>query len=160
MARAYSNDLRRKFLQSYDEGEDTLQELAEQFRVSLSWAKKISAHRSRTGETDAPAWRHGPVSRVTATVQRWIREQVEAQPDVTLRELRERLQASQQVYLSTGRMWLALRQLGLPLKKNRSTRRSKTASKRTSGGKPGGTASKRGSRSNWLFSMRAEPVRK
>src|SRR5262252_6123892 len=65
MARAYSNDLRRKFLQAYDEGEDTLEELAEQFRVSLGWAKKISARRSRTGEVDAPVWRHGPVSRVT-----------------------------------------------------------------------------------------------
>src|SRR5262249_27216684 len=52
-------DLRRKFLQAYDEGEDTLEELAEQFRVSLGWAKKISARRSRTGEVDAPLWRHG-----------------------------------------------------------------------------------------------------
>ena len=41
MARAYSNDLRRKFLQAYDEGEDTLAELAEQFRVSLGWAKRF-----------------------------------------------------------------------------------------------------------------------
>jgi transposase len=56
MARAYSNDLRRKFLQAYDEGEGTLEELAEQFRVSLGWAKKISARRSRTGEADAPVW--------------------------------------------------------------------------------------------------------
>src|SRR5215470_9842655 len=42
MARAYSNDLRRKVLQAYDEGEDTLEELAEQFRVSLGWAKKAA----------------------------------------------------------------------------------------------------------------------
>jgi hypothetical protein len=54
MARAYSNDLRRKFLQAYDEDEGTLEDLAEQFRVSLGWAKKISARRSRTGEVDAP----------------------------------------------------------------------------------------------------------
>jgi transposase len=127
MARAYSNDLRGKFLQAYDEGEDTLEELAEQFRVSWSWAKKISAHRSRTGEVNAPVWRHGPVSRVTAAVQQWIREQVQAQPDVTLQELRQGLEESQGVRLSMGRMWLALRQLGLPLKKNRSTRRSRTA---------------------------------
>src|SRR5215469_12472221 len=69
MPRAYSNDLRRKFLLAYDEGEDTLEELAEQFRVSLGWAKKISARRTRTGEVEAPVWRHGPVSRVTAEVQ-------------------------------------------------------------------------------------------
>jgi len=29
MPKAYSNDLRRKFLQAYDEGEGTLEELAE-----------------------------------------------------------------------------------------------------------------------------------
>lgn len=137
MARAYSNDLRRKFLQAYDEGEGTLEELAEQFRVSPGWAKKISAHRSRTGEVDAPVWRHGPVSRVTVAVQEWIRLQIRGQPDVTLRELRQRLEEAQHVRLSMGRMWLALRQLGLPLKKNRSTRRNRIASKRSGVGKPG-----------------------
>jgi transposase len=129
MARAYSNDLRRKFLQAYDEGEGTLEKLAEQFRVSLGWAKKISARRSRTGELDAPQWRHGPVSRVTPAVQEWIRKQIRAQPDVTLRELRQHLEEGQRLRLSMGRMWLALRQLGLPLKKKRSTRRSRTARK-------------------------------
>jgi len=137
MPRAYSNDLRGKFLQAYEEGEGTLEELAEQFRVSLSWAKKISARRSRTGEVDAPVWRHGPVSRVTPAVQEWIRRQIRAQPDVTLQELRERLEEAQQLRLSMGRMWLALRQLGLPLKKKRSMRRSRIASQRNNAAKPG-----------------------
>ena len=137
MPRTYSNDLRRKFLQAYEEGEGTLEELAEQFRVSLGWAKKISARRSRTGEVDAPVWRHGPVSRVTPAVQEWIRKQIRAQPDLTLQELREQLAEAQPVRLSLGRMWLALRQLGLPLKKKRSTRKSRIASKRSAGGKPG-----------------------
>ena len=131
MPQAYSNDLRRKFLQAYDEGEGTLEELAEQFRVSLAWAKKISARRFRTGEVEAPVWRHGPVSRVTPEVQEWIRKQIRAQPDTTLQELREQLEEAKQVRLSMGRMWLALRQLGLPLKKKRSTPRSKTVKKRS-----------------------------
>ena len=117
MPRAYSNDLRRKFLQAYDEGEATLEELAEQFRVSLGWAKKISARRTRTGEVEAPVWRHGPVSRVTAEVQKWIRKQIRAQPDTKLQELREQLEEAKHVRFSMDRMWLALRQLGLPLKK-------------------------------------------
>ena len=137
MPQAYSNDLRRKFLQAYDEGEGTLEELAEQFRVSLAWAKKISARRFRTGEVEAPVWRHGPVSRVTPEVQEWIRKQIRAQPDTTLQELREQLEEAKQVRLSMGRMWLALRQLGLPLKKKRSTPRSKTVKKRSAAAKPG-----------------------
>jgi transposase len=138
MARPYANDLRRKFLQAYDEGEGTLEELAEQFRVSLGWAKKISARRTRTGATDAPVWRHGPESRVTPAVQEWMREQIRGQPDLTLRELRQRLAESKQLALSMGRIWLALRQMGLPLKKNRSTPRSTTAGKRSSAAKRGG----------------------
>jgi transposase len=137
MPRAYSNDLRRKFLQAYDEGEDTLEELAEQFRVSLSWAKKISARRTRTGEVEAPVWRHGPVSRVTAEVQEWIRKQIRAQPDTTLQELREQLEEAKHVRLSTGRMWLALRQLGLPLKKKPSTPKSKIVKPRSAAAKSG-----------------------
>ena len=137
MPQAYSNDLRRKFLQAYDEGEGTLEELAEQFRVSLGWARKISARRFRTGEVEAPVWRHGPVSRVTPEVQEWIRKQIRAQPDTTLQELREQLEAAKQVGLSMGRMWLALRQLGLPLKKKHSTPRSKTVKKRSAAAKPG-----------------------
>ena len=137
MPQAYSNDLRRKFLQAYDEGEGTLEELAEQFRVSLAWARKISARRFRTGEVEAPVWRHGPVSRVTPEVQEWIRKQIRAQPDTTLQELREQLEDAKQVRLSMGRMWLALRQLGLPLKKKHSTPRSKTVKKRSAAAKPG-----------------------
>ena len=118
MPRAYSNDLRRKFLQAYDEGEGTLEELAEQFRVSLGWAKKISARRTRTGQVDAPVWRHGPVSRVSEPIQTWMREQIRKQPDITLRELQARLGDSQHLRLSTVRIWMVLQQLGLRRKKN------------------------------------------
>ena len=137
MPQAYSNDLRRKFLQAYDEGEGTLEELAERFRVSLAWAKKISARRFRTGEVEAPVWRHGPVSRVTPEVQEWIRKQIRAQPDTTLQELRVQPEEAKQVRMSMGRMWLALRQLGLPLKKKHSPPRSKTGKKRSAAAKPG-----------------------
>ena len=138
MARPYANDLRRKFLQAYEQGKGTLGELAEQFGVSEGWAKKISATRTRTGQIDRLPWRRGPVSRVTGTVQEWMREQIRKQPDLTLMELQEQLQAVKGVGLSIGRLWLALRQMGLRLKKNHSTPRSKTRRKRSSAGKRGG----------------------
>ena len=120
MARPYANDLRRKFLQAYEQGKGTLGELAEQFGVSEGWAKKISATRTRTGRMERPPWRRGPVSRVTVTVQEWMGEQIRKQPDLTLRELQAQLQAVQGVGLSIGRLWLALRQMGLRLKKSHS----------------------------------------
>ena len=137
MARPYANDLRRKFLQAYEQGKGTLGELAEQFGVSEGWAKKISATYTRTGTLERTAWRRGPVSRVTAAVQTWLREQIRQQPDLTLMELQEQLQAAQGVRLSIGRLWMALRQMGLRLKKSHSTPRNKKPRKRGSAGKRG-----------------------
>jgi transposase len=138
MAGAYSNDLRRKFLQAYDKGKGTLQELADQFEVSLGWAKKVSAHRTRTGQIDLLPWRRGPESRVTAAVQQWLGKQIAQQPDLTLMELQERLQQTRGLRLSIGRLWLALQQMGLRLKKSHSTPRNKKLRKRNGGGRHGG----------------------
>src|SRR5271167_160492 len=130
MARPYANDLRRKFLQAYEQGQGTLGELAEQFGVSEGWAKKISAVRTRTGQMDRPPWRRGPASRVTAAVQRWMGEQLRQQPELTLVELQRQLQAAKGLRLSIGRLWLALQQIGLRLKRSHSTPRNKKPGKR------------------------------
>ena len=44
MARPYANDLRRKFLQAYEQGKGTLGELAEQFGVSEGWGQEDLGH--------------------------------------------------------------------------------------------------------------------
>ncbi|MGB8479299.1 MAG: hypothetical protein WCE63_10700 [Acidobacteriaceae bacterium] len=49
MARAYDDDLRRKYLQAYDRGEGSLEELASRFGVSRGWGWKVSAARRRSG---------------------------------------------------------------------------------------------------------------
>jgi transposase len=138
MAGAYSNDVRRKFLQAYEHGKGTLEELADQFGVSLGWAKKVSARHSRTGEIDGPVWRHGPPSRVTPAVQDWLRTRIRQQPDLTLLELQQQLHQMQDLGLSIGRLWLALRQMGLRLKKSRSTPKNRTPPKRSGGVRSGG----------------------
>lgn len=138
MAGAYSNDLRRKFLQAYEKGKGTLQDLAERFEVSVGWAKKISARRTRTGQIDRPPWRRGPKSRVTPALEEWLREQIRRQPDLTLMELQQQLQQARGLRLSIGRLWLALQQMGLRLKKSHSTPRNKTRRKRNGDGKRGG----------------------
>jgi hypothetical protein len=38
MARAYSDDLRRKFLEAHKQGEGSLAKLAARFHVSVGWA--------------------------------------------------------------------------------------------------------------------------
>lgn len=143
MAKPYSNDLRRKFLQSYDRGKASLRELAEQYAVSLGWAKKISARRSRTGQVDFVPYRRGRKSRVTEAVQQWLRSQVREQPDLTLAELQQRLAEQEKVQLSVARLWWALKDLGLRLKKSHSTPGNGRRRKHNSGGKRGRKKSNR-----------------
>jgi len=133
MPEPYSNDLRRKFVEVYDSGGVSLKELAKRFRVSESWAKKLSARRSKTGQIEMRSWQHGPKSRVTAAIQAWMREQMGRQPDLTLQELQQRLEREHRLHLSVGWIWVLLRRWGLRHKKNRSARKSKTRA-RTSGG--------------------------
>jgi len=133
MPEPYSNDLRRKFVEVYDSGGVSLKELAKRFRVSESWAKKLSARRSKTGQIEVRSWQHGPKSRVTAAIQAWMREQMGRQPDLTLQELQQRLEREHRLHLSVGWIWVLLRRWGLRHKKNRSARKSKTRA-RTSGG--------------------------
>ncbi len=161
MPQTYSNDLRRKFFAAYDSGEGTLEEVAERFRVSVGWAKKISARRTRTGEIHAPGWRGGRPNRVTAAVREWIREQIGRQPDITFRELQEGLERAQRLHWSVGWLWrVVVRQLGLRLKKSRSAPRNRTANKPRSVGKRGGTRSPRQPSNGWSLGMRAGPRRR
>ena len=108
MAEAYSNDLRRKLLEAHDRGEGSLEELAEQFGVSVPWAWKISAQRKRTGQMERVEQRHGPKSKVTEEVQERLRNWVYQQPDLTLAELQQRLGETVRLHVSIGRLWQVL----------------------------------------------------
>src|SRR5713226_1343785 len=111
MAKAYSNDLRRKILERYQRGSGSLAELAERFGVSHGYTKKIRKQQLRTGQMERPAHRAGRRSRVTPEVEAQLRSWIREQPDLTLEELQQRLQESRSLYLSIGRLWGVLRQL-------------------------------------------------
>lgn len=124
MAKAYSDDLRRKLLEAYELGKGTLAALAAQFGVSVDWAYKISSARRRTGSMDRVVQsRHGPPSKVDRTQ---VARLLAAQPDLLLRELAAGLQAATGVQASVPQLCRVLRELGLRRKKNRSTPASGT----------------------------------
>jgi transposase len=125
MAKAYSDDLRRKLLEAHDRGEGSLRELAKRFGVSVPWAWKVSRQRKQTGQMERIEQRHGPRSRITAEVQGNLRRLVKQQPDATLVELQQRLWVSEQLRISFQHLWRVLHRMGLRLKKSRSTPRSK-----------------------------------
>ena len=139
MARAYSDDLRGKILQVYEQGRLGLKALAEQFGVSYGYTKKIRRQQLQSGRVERPQQaRYGPVSRVTAEIEDELRRALRWQPDLTLQELAEWLEQSRKLRLSRTRLWEVLKRLGLRRKKNPFTPASRTARRRSSGARPGG----------------------
>ena len=127
MAQAYSDDLRRKLLEAYQAGEGSLASLAVRFRVSVGWAKKISAALLHTGEMKRPAGaKRGRRSRITAEALEFLAARVREQPDRTLEKLREDLEREQRIVIGTTQLWVVLKRMGLRFKKNRSMPLSRT----------------------------------
>jgi transposase len=142
MAKSYGDDLRRKLLEGYDRGEGTLDQLAARFSVSLPWAWKISAQRKHSGQMERIEQRRGSRRKVTPEVEQRLRDWVEVQPDLTLAELQQKLETAVPVHVSIGRLWQVLRQMGLRLKKSRSTPSNATAKRTAGGGKSSLSASR------------------
>ena len=139
MAKAYSDDLRRKSLEAHDRKAGSLRELAERFGVSHAWALKIPSQRRRTGQMERVEQRHGSPSRATAEVEARLRRLLREQPDRTLVELQQGLWETEGVPFRMQHLWRLLRRLGLPLKKSRSARRNRTRRKTGSGARHGGS---------------------
>jgi transposase len=121
MGKPLGDDLRRKLLFAYDQGEGTLEELAGRFLVSLGWAKKISAARNRSGQAERVPHRPGRKPRVGAEQQKLVITWVASQPDLTLAEIKARLQTEAGITLGIPRVWRLMRKLNLRLKKSHST---------------------------------------
>ncbi|HVO60804.1 MAG TPA: hypothetical protein VMT53_07700, partial [Terriglobales bacterium] len=134
MPEPYSNDLRRKFVEVYERGGASRKQPAQRFRVSESWAKKLSTRRSKTGQIEMRSWQHGPKSRMTAAMRAWMREQMGRQPELTLQQLQQRLAQEHRLQLSVGWIWVLLRRWGLRHKKNRCAPKSATRRPTGSGG--------------------------
>jgi transposase len=138
MATAYSDDLRRKLLEAYERNEGSLPELADRFSVSVAWAKKISAHKTRTGKMErSPGRRRGPASKITEEIQKELRGWIAAQSDLTLAEMQLRLYEQRKLEVSVSRLWTVLRSMGMRLKKSRSMPPSKTPKRAGSGARLG-----------------------
>ena len=121
MGKSFGDDLRRKLLFAYDQGEGTLEELASRFLVSVGWAKKISAARNRTGQAERVPHKPGRKPHTGIKAQQQVRVWFVQQPDLTLAEVQQKLLSEAGVSLSLPQVWKLLRKLGLRLKKSRST---------------------------------------
>ena len=117
MGVAYSQDLRDRIIAARDGGKKT-KEVAEIFRVSASWVRRVMQRRREHGET-------GPRPRGGATIIKIdlakLRQLVQERPDATARELHERLG----IKCSVSAVDMALRRARLSFKKRHSMRPSR-----------------------------------
>jgi transposase len=122
MARAYDDDLRRKFLEAYDAGEGSLRSLAVRFRVSAAWAFKVHADRKKTGVAERPPEKQrGPKSQVDRLR---IVALLKGRPDLLLHELQTELLAATGLRTSLPHLCRVLRSLGWKRKKVHSRQRT------------------------------------
>jgi transposase len=135
----YSMDLRQRVLQDCDGGLPT-KAVADKYRVSDSWVRKLKRQRRQRGSA-APLTPRRPPPAWAADADR-IGAAVGEQPDLTLEELKARLAPA----YSLTTLWRATRALGLTVKKKWTGRPSRTGPTSPRSAKSGGRRSRRWTR--------------
>ena len=115
----YSQDLRERVMTALEAGK-TQAEVAAQFQIHKSTLEKWWYRWRDTGSCAALPAASGP-KRTLQDAEKLIREEVKKQPDLTLEELCERVQAAEGLVASPSMMCRELKILKLPRKKSRST---------------------------------------
>lgn len=149
MASPYSDDLRRKFFEAYQRGDGSFTVLAWRFGVSQGWAEKLMRQLRQTGRIERPPGaKRGPASKLTPELREHLTAWIRQQPDLTLVELQLRLWEDYRIEVSLSRVWTVLKELGMRLKKSRSTPPGRTrkppASNAMSGAKKRARSIRRG----------------
>jgi transposase len=119
---SYSQDLRERVLRALDRGERPTQ-IARRFEVSRVWVYQVRDRLRETGERGSyPIGGHRR-SRL-AGLEPVLRSWIEAQPDLTLAEMQQRLR-EQGVSIKVGALWHQLNQWNLSFKKNPARQRAR-----------------------------------
>ena len=123
---AYSLDLRQRVVSAYENGVETILEVAERFEVSDSFIKKLLRRKRTTGEIAPIGHRGGQPKRLSPEHRQWLLKTVLAESDITLRELRERLLSEKTLAASVSTLCRELQALNLRRKKSRWSRVNET----------------------------------
>jgi transposase len=116
---AYSMDLRRRVLKDCDAGLGTLA-VSVKYDVSPAWIRRLKQRRRETGETAPRGSRNKRQAKWLGYTDR-LEAIVAAQPDITLKELQQKLGED----VSVQTLSRALRHLQLSFKKRSCTRQNK-----------------------------------
>src|SRR5262245_56591609 len=129
---AYSMDLRLRVLADCDAGQGT-QAVAEKYRVSTAWVRRLKQRRRLTGEVGPRAGRPGPKPALADHRDR-LAELARTQPGLSAAEYLDRLG----VAVAVITVWRALRGLGLTFTKSAAGRRTGPARRGPTAGRVAG----------------------
>lgn len=122
-----SPDLRLRVVQTYENGDDTVEAVAARFEVGPASLKRWVWLWRATGSVEPKERKGGRPPKVSAECDVILRELVAAQPDAFCWELAERLEARSGVRVDEDTIGRALTRLGITRKKRLSKRRSSSA---------------------------------
>jgi transposase len=115
----HSQDLRERVMAAVHADQQSLSRIAQVFGISESTVDKWCKRQRDTGHVAARSFAGGR-RRVLRECSAVIRAAVKKQPDASLAELCERVQAAHGLHASPSMMCRELHRLKLPLKKSRS----------------------------------------
>lgn len=119
---AYSQDLRDRVLGACLRGEHPLK-VAERFEVSPAWVYRVWQRYRETGINKSlpiGGYRRSRLEGYDALLEEWI----EQQPDLTLVEMCQKLEAQEGLKISPSSLWFRLKSLGYTFKKNGGRKRA------------------------------------
>ena len=123
-----SNDLRLRIIAAWQRKEGTWDEIAERFGVGVATVDRLIARYRRTGSVLPTEQKSGPDAMLGEDDVAVVRELLEAEPDITLPELRQEFAAKTGTVVSVSTIGRAVRdRLGWTRKKRQSSRRNATA---------------------------------
>jgi transposase len=135
MAKTYGDDLRCRILQCCEEGQQTQEEIAQRFKVSVRYVGKLVAHKKRTGQAERIPHHPGRKPKFTLPIRERLKSWLKSHPDLTLKQLQKKLEQEEDLHSSQFSIWTTLKKMGLRLKKSRSMPKSKTRRRSSSSAK-------------------------
>jgi transposase len=113
---AYPQKIRELVLDAYENGDETA-EIAEEFKVSPSWSRRVKQRLRECGSREAIHQKHGYDPKLGEREEKELAKFLAEKPDATLEELKQQL--SKPVSIST--ICRTLQRMKLTLKKSRCT---------------------------------------
>jgi transposase len=123
--KSYSLDLRERVVAGRRQGQSA-EELAKRFGICKRSVERYWERQQQVGSVEAKqrgGYRRSRLVGHEETLRGWI----QAQADLTLEQLQERLRVELGIELSVSALWYGLDRLGLSFKKNAARRRARAS---------------------------------